>query len=212
MDHGFLTRLQLRLLTRDIWIFNARSQLPYNTLYDLMQQAGVSLRNMRVCEPFGPEQRRGLWLYHILEPDTWERLCHRVSGAHCGGIYANETGAYYALRKKISKPAQHTWHSYAMFLLESMPPSIIAIKFQFICNGTGAEGFLRTYLMNRIMTWGFGIFRPGGVSARLSSKMISGVKRSLSAQPNHSITRVIARISVSASLRTSGYFCPTCGP
>lgn len=108
--------------TRDIWIFHARSGQPYNKLYDLMQQAGVALKNMRVCEPFGPEQRRGLWLYHILEPETWEKLCNRVTGAHSGEVYGNETGAYYALRKKISKPAHHTWRSYAMFLLDSMPP------------------------------------------------------------------------------------------
>lgn len=107
--------------TRDIWIFFAQTKLPYNPLYDLMQRAGVPLRNMRVCEPFGPEQRRGLWLYHIIEPDTWEKLCRRVSGAHSGGIYANESGDYYALRKKIRKPAHHTWRSYALFLLDSMP-------------------------------------------------------------------------------------------
>ncbi|HBT4619493.1 TPA: DUF3440 domain-containing protein [Klebsiella pneumoniae] len=108
---------------RDIWIFNARTRLPYNPLYDLMQQAGVPLSNMRICEPFGPEQRRGLWLYHVLEPETWERLCHRVSGAHSGAVYGNQSGAYYALRKKISKPAQHTWRSYALFLLDNMPPN-----------------------------------------------------------------------------------------
>lgn len=25
---------------------------------------------MRICEPFDPELRKGLWLYHILEPGT----------------------------------------------------------------------------------------------------------------------------------------------
>ncbi|WP_411017431.1 DUF3440 domain-containing protein, partial [Salmonella sp. s51695] len=79
------------------------------------------LRNMRVCEPFGPEQRRGLWLYHVLEPETWARMCARVSGAASGAIYANESGAYFALRKRISRPAHHTWRSYAMFLLDVMP-------------------------------------------------------------------------------------------
>ena len=42
---------------RDIWIYNARTRAIYNPLYDLMYRAGVPLRNMRVCEPFGPEQR-----------------------------------------------------------------------------------------------------------------------------------------------------------
>ncbi|HAE8220633.1 TPA_asm: DUF3440 domain-containing protein, partial [Salmonella enterica subsp. houtenae serovar 50:z4,z23:-] len=85
---------------RDIWIYHARTGL-----YDLMYRAGVPLRNMRVCEPFGPEQRRGLWLYHVLEPETWARMCARVSGAASGAIYANESGAYFALRKRISRPA-----------------------------------------------------------------------------------------------------------
>jgi predicted phosphoadenosine phosphosulfate sulfurtransferase len=107
--------------TQDIWIFNAKSKLPYNPLYDLMYRAGVTLKNMRVCEPFGPEQRRGLWLYHTLEPDTWEKMCRRVSGAHGAAKYANESGDYFALRTQMRKPEQHTWRSYALFLLDSMP-------------------------------------------------------------------------------------------
>lgn len=107
--------------TRDIWIYHTRTRAIYNPLYDLMYRAGVPLRNMRVCEPFGPEQRKGLWLYHVLEPETWARMCERVSGAASGALYANESGAYFALRKRISKPAHHTWRSYAMFLLDVMP-------------------------------------------------------------------------------------------
>ena len=106
---------------RDIWIYNARTRAIYNPLYDLMYRAGVPLRNMRVCEPFGPEQRKGLWLYHVLEPETWARMCERVSGAASGALYANESGAYFALRKRITKPPHHTWRSYAMFLLDVMP-------------------------------------------------------------------------------------------
>ena len=43
---------------RDIWIYNARTRAIYNPLYDLMYRAGVPLRNMRVCEPFGPDSVR----------------------------------------------------------------------------------------------------------------------------------------------------------
>ncbi|EIA4659119.1 DUF3440 domain-containing protein [Salmonella enterica] len=109
---------------RDIWIYNAKTHSIYNPLYDLMYRAGVPLRDMRVCEPFGPEQRKGLRLYHILEPETWARMCARVSGAASGAIYANQSGAYFALRKHISKPAHHTWRSYAIFLLNVMPEKI----------------------------------------------------------------------------------------
>lgn len=107
--------------TRDIWIFYAKTQLEANPLYELMYRAGVPLKEMRVCEPFGPEQRRGLWLYHILEPETWQRMCLRVHGAQSGARYANQSGSYYALRTTIRKPDHHTWRSYALFLLDSMP-------------------------------------------------------------------------------------------
>ncbi|EFK4582230.1 phosphoadenosine phosphosulfate reductase [Escherichia coli] len=107
--------------TRDIWIYNSNTGAAYNSLYDLMYRAGVPLRKMRVCEPFGPEQRNGLWLFHVLEPETWSRMCFRVSGAASGSLYSNESGPYFALRTRISKPVNHTWRSYAMFLLDVMP-------------------------------------------------------------------------------------------
>lgn len=31
-------------------------------------------RYMRICEPFGPEQRQGLWLYHVIEPERWAAM------------------------------------------------------------------------------------------------------------------------------------------
>lgn len=86
-----------------------------------MYRAGVPLRQMRICEPFGPEQRKGLWLYHVLEPTTWWRACSRVAGANGGAIYANQSGAFYALNRQIDKPPQHTWKSYVHYLLASMP-------------------------------------------------------------------------------------------
>ncbi len=107
--------------TQDIWIFHAITKLHYNPLYDLMYRAGVPLRDMRVCEPFGPEQRRGLWLYHVIEPETWSKLCFRVHGVHGGAIYSNESGGFFAFRTQLSKPKNFTWCEYVSFLLSSMP-------------------------------------------------------------------------------------------
>nr|WP_228725527.1 MULTISPECIES: DUF3440 domain-containing protein [Enterobacteriaceae] len=104
----------------DVWRYHAKTSNIYNSLYNLMFQAGVPLSSMRICEPFGPEQRKGLWLYHVLEPATWEKACQRVAGANSGAVYANQTGNYFGNRK-ITKPAHHSWKSYAMFLLDSMP-------------------------------------------------------------------------------------------
>lgn len=79
------------------------------------------MKSMRVCEPFGPEQRKSLWLYHILDAETRGKACQRVAGANSGAIYANESGDFYAYRKRITKPANHTQETYAYYLLDSMP-------------------------------------------------------------------------------------------
>lgn len=104
----------------DIWTYHGKTGKSYNRLYDRMQQAGVPMHNMRICEPYGDEQRRGLWLYHIVEPETWGRVVNRVAGANSGAIYGNETGNVMG-NLRISKPPGHTWQSFAMLMLDSMP-------------------------------------------------------------------------------------------
>ncbi|RXW30645.1 phosphoadenosine phosphosulfate reductase [Enterobacter ludwigii] len=106
--------------TADIWTWFAKSGCCYNPLYDLMFQAGVPPRYMRICEPFGPEQRQGLWLYHVVEPERWAAMCERVSGVRSGGIYAGHDNHFYGHRK-ILKPEHLCWREYAMLLLDSMP-------------------------------------------------------------------------------------------
>lgn len=106
--------------TSDLWTFHARTRLPYNRLYDRMHQAGLTPHQMRICEPYGDEQRKGLWLYHAIEPETWPRVCARVAGANSGALYAAERGNILGNRR-IELPAGHTWQSFAEFLLETMP-------------------------------------------------------------------------------------------
>ncbi len=106
--------------TADIWTWFAQTGEACNELYSLMYQAGVPMRYMRVCEPFGPEQRQGLWLYHVLEPERWALLCGRVSGANSGCLYAAGSGDFYA-RRQINKPVHLTWREYALALLDSLP-------------------------------------------------------------------------------------------
>lgn len=107
--------------TEDIWRFHSRHpELPHNPIYDQMQKAGVSIHQQRLCQPYGDDQRRGLWLYHILEPETWFKLIARVNGANSGALYINETGNITGYNK-ISKPDGHTWQSFCNLLLQSMP-------------------------------------------------------------------------------------------
>ncbi len=108
--------------TQDLWIYHAKNKkLPYNRLYDLMYKAGLTIHQMRICQPYGDDQRRGLWLFHLIEPETWARVVARVNGANSGALYVNDSGNIMGYRK-INKPEGHTWESFANLLINSMPP------------------------------------------------------------------------------------------
>ena len=106
--------------TEDIWIYNAKFNKPYNRLYDLMYQAGLTIHQMRICQPYGDDQRKGLWLFHVIEPETWGKIVSRVNGANFGALYVRESGNIMG-NIKIHKPEGHTWQSFAKLLLVSMP-------------------------------------------------------------------------------------------
>lgn len=108
--------------TEDLWTWQANNKdKPYNRLYDYMYKAGLTIHQMRICQPYGDDQRRGLWLFHLIEPETWSRVVARVNGANGGSLYINEWGNINGYRR-ISKPKGHTWQSFAMLLIASMPP------------------------------------------------------------------------------------------
>lgn len=106
--------------TEDLWTYHARMALPYNKLYDRMHLAGLTPHQMRICQPYGDDQRKGLWLYQIIEPETWGKVVARVNGANGGALYARERGNITGV-SKIKKPPGHTWESFAELLLASMP-------------------------------------------------------------------------------------------
>lgn len=102
----------------DVWTYNGKFYKPYNHIYDLFYKAGVPLSKMRICEPYGDEQKAGLNLFKVLEPDTWIRVVDRVSGANFGNIYC---GTKATGTKKMNLPEGHTWRSYCKFLLKTLP-------------------------------------------------------------------------------------------
>lgn len=105
----------------DIWRANGKFGWDYNKIYDIMHLAGVPLHKMRLCQPYGDDQRQGLYLFKILEPETWAKIVNRVEGANFGNRYTENDrttlGNY-----KVNLPEGHTYESYAQFLLETMPP------------------------------------------------------------------------------------------
>jgi predicted phosphoadenosine phosphosulfate sulfurtransferase len=107
--------------TEDIWIFHSKNKhLSHNKIYDMMTMAGVKFSNQRLCQPFGDDQKKGLWLYHILENETWYKLLNRVSGVNSGTLYIQERGNINGYND-ITKPDSHTWESYVNYLLRSLP-------------------------------------------------------------------------------------------
>jgi len=107
--------------TEDIWIYHYKyPEKIYNQLYELMHKAGLSIHQQRICQPYGDDQRRGLWLFHLIEPETWAKVVARVNGANSGALYVNESGSISGYNN-IELPKNHTWQSFSDLFLNSIP-------------------------------------------------------------------------------------------
>src|SRR5690606_17650787 len=78
--------------TEDVWRYLGKTRKRYNRLYDLMHQAGLSIHQQRICQPYGDDQRKGLWLYHVIEPETWAAIVARVAGVNSGAEFVQFNG------------------------------------------------------------------------------------------------------------------------
>lgn len=130
--------------TEDIWVFHGRHpELAYNKIYNKMTRAGVKLSQQRLCQPYGDDQRRGLWLYHILEPETWGKVVNRVNGANSGALYVQENGNMTGYHK-ITKPEEHTWKSFCNLLLSTLPKKTAEhykVRFRKFISGWKQRGY-----------------------------------------------------------------------
>jgi len=130
--------------TEDIWRYHSKyPDKIHNEIYDKMQMAGVKISQQRLCQPYGDDQRRGLWLYHILEPQTWFKLIARVNGANSGALYIKETGNMTGYNK-VTKPDNHTWKSFCNMLLQTMPKKTrdhYIIRFKKFIYGWSRRGY-----------------------------------------------------------------------
>lgn len=110
--------------TSDIWVYNRKNPDKFhNEIYDFMHKAGVSPSQQRLCQPYGDDQRRGLWLYHLLEPETWYKVVARVNGANGMALYVEQSGNITGYNK-INKPDGHTYKSFCNLLLTTMPKKV----------------------------------------------------------------------------------------
>lgn len=103
--------------TEDDWIAVAKFKLKFNQIYELMNKNGLSIHEQRLCQPYGDDQRNGLDQFRALEPETWEKVLHRVHGVNYGNIYARTS---LLGNLKTMKPDFMSWEQYSVFLLESL--------------------------------------------------------------------------------------------
>lgn len=73
---------------------------------------------MRVASPFNDYSKDSLNLYRVIDPEIWVRLVGRVQGANFGSIYGRTKAMGY---RNITLPEGHTWKSYTLFLLDTLP-------------------------------------------------------------------------------------------
>jgi predicted phosphoadenosine phosphosulfate sulfurtransferase len=117
-------------IVEDVWTAYAKYGWDYNKLYDLYYQAGLSINEMRVANPFHDCGVETLKLYKVIEPATWGKLIGRVNGVNFGAIYGGSKAVGY---RNITLPPGHTWKSYTNFLLKTLPENTRRIyqkKFQ----------------------------------------------------------------------------------
>lgn len=102
----------------DVWIANAKYGFPYNKLYDLFHDAGLTINQMRVASPFNDWAVGSLKLYRVIEPAIWGKMVGRVNGANFCAMYGGTEAMGW---KSVSLPSGHTWKSYVNFLITTLP-------------------------------------------------------------------------------------------
>ena len=107
--------------SRDVWHANYVFGYDYNRLYDLYYMAGLKVSQMRVASPFNDYSKDSLNLYRVIDPEIWVKLVGRVRGANFTCIYGRTKAMGY---RNITLPEGHTWKSYTMFLLDTLPPRL----------------------------------------------------------------------------------------
>lgn len=103
---------------QDVWHANYLFGYDYNQLYELYYKAGLKVSQMRVASPFNDYSKDALNLYRVIDPEIWGKLVGRVQGANFASIYGHTKAMGY---RSVTLPEGHTWKSYTMFLLDTLP-------------------------------------------------------------------------------------------
>jgi predicted phosphoadenosine phosphosulfate sulfurtransferase len=110
----------------DLWRYIHDNRLDYNRLYDWMYLTGMPFSEMRICQPYGDDQRKGLDLFHKIEPQTWFRIVQRVEGANYAALYARQKLLGYKGGLGLP-PAFSSYRQYVDFLMRTLPDGLRAV-------------------------------------------------------------------------------------
>lgn len=107
----------------DLWRYIRSNDHDYNRLYDWMYLTGMPFSEMRICQPYGDDQRKGLDLFHKIEPQTWFRIVQRVEGANYAALYARQKMLGYQGGVGLP-PSFSSWQQYVEFLMGTLPDGL----------------------------------------------------------------------------------------
>lgn len=103
----------------DIWKFIYDYNIPYNKVYDLMYLDNYSIYNkMRVSNLIHEKSYKCLVDLPKYEPETYNRLCRRISGISTASRYASEKLVF--SNKQLPKHYK-TWKEFRDFLIGNIP-------------------------------------------------------------------------------------------
>lgn len=118
----------------DVWFYPQLNGLDYNRTYDLFDMAGVSVHMQRVCPPFGEEPLAGLYLYHVIAPEIWDKMVMRADGVATGARYAHTE--LYSFGHTPAPPGL-TYREWTFQLLDLWPPHMRSSISNAIANVVG---------------------------------------------------------------------------
>lgn len=110
----------------DLWHYIHAKGHCYNKLYDWMYLTGMPFSDMRICQPYGDDQRKGLDLFHKIEPQTWFRVVARVEGANYASLYCSQKFLGYKGGMGLP-PSFSTYKDYCEFLLHTLPDGLRSV-------------------------------------------------------------------------------------
>lgn len=112
----------------DVWKFIYDYNAEYNKIYDMMFQANYSIySNMRVSNLIHEKSYKSLVDLPRFEPETYNKLCKRISGIATASRYASERLVF---NNRKLPDHYDTWLEFRDFLLENIPNAEHRERFQ----------------------------------------------------------------------------------